>query len=101
MNENTCPLEAPHLLDRYFLESRARVLELAAFLDRVDRARDPETARQDFRYRALIRAIGLLVEAGGGRAAAVLEALSDPTSGLRETSSGLGPAAGAWKGDGP
>ncbi len=34
------PLTAPQILDREFLEVRAKILELAASLDRLDRAAD-------------------------------------------------------------
>ncbi|HMP01764.1 MAG TPA: hypothetical protein PKD86_11330 [Gemmatales bacterium] len=52
------PLSGPEALDRYFLESRARLLELAANLDRVDRgggATDP-------RRQLLDEALKLLLE---------------------------------------
>lgn len=44
------PLEAPEILNRVFLEVRARLLEVAASLDRLDRAEgsvedDPRLAR--------------------------------------------------------
>jgi hypothetical protein len=44
------PLSAPQVLDRVFLEVRARLLEIAAQLDRIDRAGgsvadDPRLAR--------------------------------------------------------
>ena len=33
------------MLDLYFIENRARLLDIAAFLDRIDRYRGPEEAR--------------------------------------------------------
>ena len=38
MSSTTIPLDAPELLNREFLEIRARLLHIAASLDRLDRA---------------------------------------------------------------
>ena len=45
------PLGVPALTDEYFIENRNRLLEIAAFLDRLDRA-DPARGQGDFRIRA-------------------------------------------------
>jgi hypothetical protein len=45
------PLSARELVDEYFIENRTRLLEIAAFLDRLDRA-DPVYSAQDFRMTA-------------------------------------------------
>lgn len=63
------------VLDLYFMDARARLIELAAFLDRVDHA----TGEADFRLDALRGALGLLGRVSGDRAEAVLRALSDPS----------------------
>jgi hypothetical protein len=63
------------LLDLYFLEARSKVIDLAAFLDRLERA--PGDA--DFRLAALNRALQELLRTGGSRAESVLLSLSDPT----------------------
>ena len=59
------PLPAPDALERYFLEARCRLLDLAAILDRVDRggglANDPRLAR-------IRESLGLLLNAQPGRA---------------------------------
>ena len=63
------------VLDLYFMENRAKLIDLAAFLDRVDRA----GGDADFRLDAFKQA---LRELGGGqpeRAKNVLLSLSDPT----------------------
>lgn len=61
------------VLDADFAAVRAGVLDVAAFLDRVDRG-DGEA---DFRYDALMEALPLLLSvSGGGRVRAILEALS-------------------------
>ena len=70
------------VVDRYFMEHRAKLLDVAAFLDRVDRSEAPADATsgaEDFRVEALQRAIQLLVDEKGDRAKRVLELFSDPT----------------------
>ena len=61
------------LLDQYFIPARHQLIDLAAFLDRVDRAEGDE----DFRIRALRDALSILLEDRPDRARAVLDALSD------------------------
>ncbi len=79
-HERSCPTDARTLLDLYFLEHRARLIDVAAFLDRLDRASDgPGTAAADFRVRAMRDAIDVLSETSPGRARRVLEVFSDPT----------------------
>jgi hypothetical protein len=63
----TCPLTGPQVVDLYFMEHRAKLLDLAAFLDRLERAAPP-TAAGDVRVRALKRAIPLLIDGQGDRA---------------------------------
>jgi hypothetical protein len=68
------PLPAAQALDAYFLEARARLLDLAAMFDRIDRGggvNDPRLAR-------IRQAVGTLVEAGPDRAARVQELFSLP-----------------------
>ncbi len=67
------------LVDRYFLEHRAKLLDVAAFLDRLDRSEAPADSNEDFRIEALQRAISLLIDEKGERAKRVLELFSDPT----------------------
>jgi len=64
------------LLDLQFIEARHRLIDLAAFLDRIDR--HPGTA--DFRLEALKSALHVLLDDRPDRARAVLEAFSDPTT---------------------
>ncbi|NWK54478.1 hypothetical protein HW115_02570 [Verrucomicrobiaceae bacterium N1E253] len=62
------------ILDLYFIDSRHKLIEVAAFLDRVDR-HDGET---DFREAEFSKAIEALIHPGeNSRAEAVLLALSD------------------------
>ena len=52
-------LNPKELLDEYFVETRNRLLEVAAFLDRLERA-DPAHAHRDFRGTALRMRIPLV-----------------------------------------
>lgn len=64
------------VIDLYFVETRAKLVDVAAFLDRVDRAE----GENDFRVEALRRALGELPAASPDRARRVLLSLSDPTT---------------------
>ena len=79
------------LLDLYFMDSRAKLIDLAAFLDRVDRG----TGDADFRLAAFREALKELAGEKPTRARDVLLALSDPTSEPIAKSPGKG-AVGAW-----
>jgi hypothetical protein len=81
------------VLDLYFMENRAKLIDLAAFLDRMDRA----SGEADFRLDAFKQA---LRELGGGnpeRTKNVLLELSDLTTEPIEKAPGKG-AVGAWPG---
>lgn len=69
------------VLDVDFAAARAGVLDIAAFLDRVDRGE----GEADFRYRALMDALPLLSASGAGRVRAILEALSYRDDAVPET----------------
>ena len=64
------------VLDLYFMDARSKLIDLAAFLDRVDRADGPE----DFRLKALRTAIRELSGESKEKAQSVLLAFSDPTT---------------------
>jgi len=97
MSDTTQPLSAKEILDASFLENRARILEIAAFLDRIDRAPDAGVAKEDFRYRSLRQAIALVLETGSRRAKAVQLSFSDLSVDPVESAKGL-KAVGAWEG---
>lgn len=63
------------VLDLYFMDARSKLIDLAAFLDRVDRA----AGEADFRLGALKDALKQLETSAPGRAEKVLLALSDPS----------------------
>jgi len=82
------------VLDLYFMDARHKLIDLAAFLDRVDRA----SGEADFRLHAFREALRCLESNEAQRAQQVLIALSDPT--IRPIPKALTKAAcGAWLGE--
>ncbi len=79
------------VLDLYFMDARCKLIEIAAFLDRVDRAEGDA----DFRLGAFREAMRHLGDGDSGRAEAVLRSLSDPTEAPIAQAPGKG-AVGAW-----
>ncbi len=84
MQDTRCPMELNQLVDEYFFENRHRLLDLAAFLDRLDRAADAREPGEDFRIEALRRAVKVLAEPGPERAKRIHMIFSDPTDEPRE-----------------
>ncbi len=80
-HEGSCPLTQRQLIDEYFMEHRVQVLELAAFLDRLERARELD-AQDDFRLRAIRRALTVVAGEDGARVERVQMAFSDPRTDL-------------------
>ncbi len=64
----TIPMTREQVVNRYFLEMRCKVLEVAASLDRVDRAEPASNGAADPRLERLQQAIRVLLENGPGRA---------------------------------
>jgi hypothetical protein len=60
------PLDSPEVLNREFLEIRARLLHIAASLDRIDRAEG--TVAGDPRLVAIHRALAILADEDADRA---------------------------------
>lgn len=90
------PLSRKQLTDLYFLEMRAKLLDISAFLDRLDRARDADTAPADFRLEAMRQAFRELHSPETGRTARIQMCLSDPTSDPIPDAMGLKGASGAY-----
>lgn len=90
-------MRSKQVLDIYFLENRARLLEVAAFLDRLDRTDDPELARQDPRYRAFFAALRLLQGPSPHRTGDIQLLFSDPTDDPIQTAEGRS-TIGVWEG---
>jgi hypothetical protein len=76
--DSRSPLSPREVVDEYFIENRTRLLEIAAFLDRLDRA-EPGYARRDFRTQAFTDALAAVAE-GPGRLERIQLLLSDPTT---------------------
>ena len=81
------------VLNLYFLDARSKLIDLAAFLDRVERA----TGEDDFRMKSFREALFALGPNTQKRAKQVLIALSDPTWEPVPAASTKG-ATGAWPG---
>ena len=75
--QGLCPLTGRAMVDAYFIENRMRVLEMAAFLDRLERAADGP-APDDFRLAALKAALVRLAEGGPECVRDVQMIFSDP-----------------------
>ena len=65
----------PNLVDLGFMDARIKLIDIAAFLDRLDRHGQAD----DYRVRALRKAFAELNSKEPGRASRVLSALSDHT----------------------
>ncbi|CAN5585861.1 hypothetical protein BH24GEM3_BH24GEM3_19660 [soil metagenome] len=81
MAKSTIPPTQParQLIDEYFIENRTRVLDIAAFLDRLDRA-EGDGAAHDFRMRAFREALSALCDPHPDRTERIQMLLSDPTT---------------------
>jgi len=87
-------LSRNQVLDLYFMDARHKLIDLAAFLDRMDRA----GGEADFRAEAFAQAMQHLLGEAPDRAARVLMSLSDPTTqpiAMATTKA----ACGAWPGE--
>lgn len=90
------PYTRQQAIDLYFIEHRGKLLDLASFLDRIDRAGAVEGA-EDFRVAAFRAAVGILLDGKQERTRRVLELLSDPTT-EPIASAGVKGATGAFPG---
>lgn len=81
------------VLDLYFIDARHKLIELGAFLDRVNRAE----GEADFRLEAFRTAAAELLTTRPDKAERVLLAFSDPTTEPIPAAPGKG-ACGAWPG---
>jgi len=70
------PLPAARALDQFFLDARARLLDLAAILDRVGRGGDAADAESDPRMDKMRRALEVLLDRSGGRAERIQQIFS-------------------------
>lgn len=79
--ESSCPLTQQQLIDLYFMEVRAKLLDVAAFLDRMQRSVE-RTAEDDFRMVAFHQALRRLSDASSHCNCVydIQMILSDPTT---------------------
>jgi len=75
------------------MEARSKLIDLGAFLDRVERAGGEE----DFRMQAFRAALGELAKSNSDKAKSILLALSDPTKDPIPAATTKA-ACGAWAG---
>jgi hypothetical protein len=87
----TSTLSTGDVIGMYFLEHRAKLLDIAAYLDRIDRASGP----RDFRDEAFREAIQILASSEPHRAKRILELLSDMSQSLPQSAEGMKGALGA------
>jgi hypothetical protein len=80
---DACPMTRGQVIDTYFIENRTKLLDLAAFLDRLDRAPAGGDAR-DFRMQAFQEALAVLCSGSPSRTTQVQMIFSDPTTEPRE-----------------
>ena len=80
------------VFDLYFLDARHKLIEIAAFLDRAERA----AGKDDFRLKTFRAALGELNGRQKAKARRALLAFSDPTTKPTARAESKG-AAGAWQ----
>lgn len=88
-----CPMTRDQVLDAYFMEHRARLIDIAAFLDRLDRSADGTT--DDLRESSFRRALTVLSDGESQRASRILSLLSDHSTELPQSAEGMKGASGA------
>ena len=69
------------IADLHFMDARCKLIDLAAFFDRMDR----HAGSSDYRDLALRKAVPLLLENRPDRAKAILDLLSDESTELLES----------------
>ena len=86
---------APEVFEQTFLQVRAKILEVAATLDRLDRAEAAASVRSDPRFGQIRQGLEILLSDGFHRAAQIQEIFSDqydPTWMKKYLSTGERPA---------
>lgn len=96
MDHNAKPT-AVRLLEQDFIECRSRLLDIAAFLDRIDRYAEPDQAKNDFRYVAISEMLRIIASGSQDRTSAILTLLSDLSPEPLIDGSFSGKAIGAWR----
>lgn len=81
------------VLELYFIAARSNLIEIAAFLDRIERAEGAD----DYRVQAYRKALQVLQDEAPEKAKRTLLVFSDPTTEPIPAAPGKG-ATGAWPG---
>ncbi len=89
------PQNRQQVLDTYFMEHRAKLVDIAAYLDRVDRASIEQPGSTDFRDAAFRDALAILSDGQPHRAKRILALLSDHSTEVPQSAHGMKGAAGA------
>lgn len=89
MGQPYSSMTATDVVETYFIDNRARLLEIASFLDRVDRYPNPAAAKTDFRYQAFMKALKLMGEADRNRTEQLQLLFSDHSTEPIESAAGL------------
>ncbi|MDQ8202846.1 hypothetical protein [Pelagicoccus sp. SDUM812003] len=87
------PSSPQNPVDLYFMDARSKLIDIAAFMDRVGK----DGLADDFRYQAFLNALQALQQ-DSQRAQAVLKAFSDPTTEPIPQATTKA-ACGAWPGE--
>ena len=70
------PLPASKALDTFFLDARAKILEVAAILDRINRGHGAGAVDNDLRLDRIRKALEVLHDQSGGRAERIQQIFS-------------------------
>jgi len=70
------PIPAAQALDAYFLEARAKLLDVAAILDRIGRGSEANGVAADPRLAKIRQALEVLQDQSGGRAERIQQIFS-------------------------
>lgn len=89
-------LGSTEVVDLYFLEHRAKLIDIGAFLDRLQRASD-NGSTEDFRIKAFNKAAGIITDQNPDKARRMLEVFSDFSSTLPDSAPQSKGASGAAK----
>jgi hypothetical protein len=82
------------VISTWFMEHRAKLIDIAAYLDRVDRSVSSSNDT-DFRDVALRQAIAILTDGQPERARRILTLFSDHSSEMPQSAEGMKGASGA------
>jgi hypothetical protein len=86
-------MDRSRITDLYFAEARSKLIDLAAFLDRIERSNGTD----DFRIKSLRAALHELATLGPEKTKTILLMLSDPTEEPVPDANSKS-ASGAWSG---